>query len=65
MSSALLVAGAANLDRMMYVERIPKPGETLMALNYEEHPGGKGGESGGGCVTLGTASLFSWKDWVR
>ena len=43
MSSALLVAGAANLDRMMYVERIPKPGETLMALNYEEHPGGKGG----------------------
>ena len=42
MTSELLVAGAANLDRMMYVERIPEKGETIMALNYEEHPGGKG-----------------------
>ena len=42
MNSELLVAGAANLDRMMYVERIPEQGETIMALNYEEHPGGKG-----------------------
>ena len=42
MTSELLVAGAANLDRMMYVERIPEQGETIMALNYEEHPGGKG-----------------------
>ena len=40
MTSELLVAGAANLDRMMYVERIPEQGETIMALNYEEHPGG-------------------------
>ena len=36
MTSELLVAGAANLDRMMYVERIPEQGETIMALNYEE-----------------------------
>ena len=42
MTSELLVAGSANLDRMMYVERIPEQGETIMALNYEEHPGGKG-----------------------
>ena len=42
MTSELLVAGAANLDRMMYVERIPEQGETIMALDYEEHPGGKG-----------------------
>ncbi len=42
MTPELLVAGAANLDRMMYVERIPEQGETVMALKYEEHPGGKG-----------------------
>ena len=42
-SSALLVAGAANLDRMMTLERIPEPGETILTLNYEEHPAGKGG----------------------
>jgi ribokinase len=39
--SSVLVAGAANLDRMMYVERIPDIGETLLAKGYEEHPGGK------------------------
>ncbi|MBC8408105.1 MAG: ribokinase [Rhodobacteraceae bacterium] len=27
---------------MMYVERIPDIGETLLAKGYEEHPGGKG-----------------------
>ena len=42
MNSDLLIAGAANLDRMMYVERIPQQGETIMALRYEEQPGGKG-----------------------
>jgi ribokinase len=42
MKSSILVAGAANLDRMMYVERIPDIGETLLAKGYEEHPGGKG-----------------------
>ncbi|MEZ7852747.1 MAG: PfkB family carbohydrate kinase, partial [SAR324 cluster bacterium] len=42
MKSSVLVAGAANLDRMMYVERIPDIGETLLAKGYEEHPGGKG-----------------------
>ena len=42
MKSSILVAGAANLDRMMYVERIPNIGETLLAKGYEEHPGGKG-----------------------
>ena len=42
MTSELIVAGAANLDRMMYVERIPEQGETILAQKYEEHPGGKG-----------------------
>ena len=42
MKSSVLVAGAANLDRMMYVERIPDIGETVLAKGYEEHPGGKG-----------------------
>ncbi|MEE3124262.1 MAG: PfkB family carbohydrate kinase, partial [SAR324 cluster bacterium] len=58
MSSALLVAGAANLDRMMTMERIPEPGETMMALKYEEHPGGKGGNQAAAAAIWGQTVYF-------
>lgn len=58
MSSALLVAGAANLDRMMTLERIPEPGETMMALKYEEHPGGKGGNQAAAAAIWGQTVYF-------
>ncbi|MEC7466258.1 MAG: PfkB family carbohydrate kinase, partial [SAR324 cluster bacterium] len=58
MSSALLVAGAANLDRMMTLERIPEPGETMMALKYEEHPGGKGGNQAAAAANWGQTVYF-------
>jgi len=57
-SSALLVAGAANLDRMMTLERIPEPGETMMALKYEEHPGGKGGNQAAAAAIWGQPVYF-------
>lgn len=38
----VLVVGAANLDRMAYLEQLPEVGATLLADRYEEHPGGKG-----------------------
>jgi ribokinase len=38
----VVVLGSANLDLVYRVERIPKPGETLLATGAEQHPGGKG-----------------------
>ncbi|NQX26547.1 ribokinase [Microbacteriaceae bacterium VKM Ac-2854] len=38
----VVVLGSANLDLVYRVERIPKPGETLLATAAEQHPGGKG-----------------------
>lgn len=39
---AVAVLGSANLDVVFTVERIPQPGETLLAGSAERHPGGKG-----------------------
>lgn len=36
------VVGSTNLDLVANVERLPMPGETVSALGYAEHPGGKG-----------------------
>ena len=36
------VVGSANLDLVALVERVPGPGETLLAHGYLEAPGGKG-----------------------
>ncbi|NQX11817.1 ribokinase [Microbacteriaceae bacterium VKM Ac-2855] len=38
----VVVLGSANLDLVYRVERIPRPGETLLATSAEQHPGGKG-----------------------
>lgn len=38
----VVVLGSANLDLVYRVERIPSPGETLLATGAEQHPGGKG-----------------------
>lgn len=38
----VVVVGSTNLDLVATVERLPMPGETVTALGYAEHPGGKG-----------------------
>jgi len=38
----ILVVGAAVLDRIYYVENLPRPGETAIGGRMEVHPGGKG-----------------------
>ena len=42
MNPAIVVVGSANLDLVYSVERIPQPGETLLATGASQHPGGKG-----------------------
>jgi ribokinase len=39
---SVVVVGSANLDLVYRVERIPSPGETLLATGSDSAPGGKG-----------------------
>ena len=39
---SVVVVGSANLDLIYRVERIPGPGETVLAAGFESNPGGKG-----------------------
>jgi ribokinase len=36
------VVGSLNLDQISHVPHAPRPGETVLAAGYGEHPGGKG-----------------------
>lgn len=38
----ITVVGSLNLDLVVRVQRMPEPGETVLAHDYAEHPGGKG-----------------------
>jgi ribokinase len=38
----VVVLGSANVDVVLAVERIPAPGETVLATEHARHPGGKG-----------------------
>jgi ribokinase len=38
----LIVLGSINVDLVMQVERLPAPGETVLADRLDRHPGGKG-----------------------
>ena len=39
---SLAVVGSINLDLVVRVARLPRPGETLTQGSFERHPGGKG-----------------------
>jgi ribokinase len=39
---SVVVVGSANLDLVYTVERIPRPGETVLASSAASYPGGKG-----------------------
>lgn len=42
MSGIVMVLGSLNVDEVANVGKLPAHGETVTALNYEVHPGGKG-----------------------
>lgn len=39
---AVLVFGGLNIDLVVYVDRLPQPGETLIGSDFKEFAGGKG-----------------------
>jgi ribokinase len=54
----VVVLGSANLDLVYRVERIPGGGETVLALDAAEHPGGKGNNQAIAAVRAGAATRF-------
>lgn len=53
MASELVVVGSLNMDLVVQVERHPIPGETLLALGMETHPGGKGANQAVAAARMG------------
>ena len=49
----VLVVGSANLDLVAHLDHLPVPGETQLAIGYEEHPGGKGLNQAVACARMG------------
>lgn len=55
----VLVVGSANLDLVAHLDHLPKPGETQLAIGYEEHPGGKGLNQAVACARMGATTAFA------
>ena len=40
----ICVIGSLNMDLVVNVDKMPKPGQTIIGSNFKEVPGGKGHE---------------------
>lgn len=55
----VLVVGSANLDLVAHLDHLPTPGETQLAIGYEEHAGGKGLNQAVACARMGARTAFA------
>ncbi len=56
--TGIVVVGSANMDVVFSVERIPLPGETLLATSVAKYPGGKGLNQAVAAARAGTPTSF-------
>jgi len=54
----VVVVGSANLDLVATLDHLPIPGETIVALDYSEHAGGKGVNQAVACARMGARTAF-------
>ena len=54
----VVVVGSANLDLVATLDHLPKPGETIVAVGYAEHAGGKGVNQAVACARMGARTAF-------
>jgi ribokinase len=58
MAGRVFVAGSANIDLVAGVERLPGPGETVLAKTFHTLPGGKGANQAVAAAKAGAAVSF-------
>ncbi len=58
MRNGVTIVGSANMDIVFEVERIPGPGETLLADTAARYPGGKGLNQAVAAARAGAATAF-------
>lgn len=54
----VVVVGSCNLDLVSTTTHLPSPGETLRAVSYAEHAGGKGLNQAVACARMGARTAF-------
>jgi ribokinase len=54
----VVVVGSANVDLVLPVERIPRPGETVLASGLSRGPGGKGSNQAVAAARAGASTAF-------
>lgn len=55
---SVVVVGSGNVDLVSRVERIPLPGETVLATGFATHAGGKGNNQATAAARAGAATTF-------
>ena len=55
---SILVVGSSNTDMIIKVQRIPKPGETILGGEFAMAAGGKGANQAVGAARAGGAVTF-------
>jgi ribokinase len=56
--ASVAVVGSANMDIVFSVDRIPQPGETIIASSTASYPGGKGLNQAVAAARAGMATMF-------
>ncbi len=56
----ILVVGSLNMDLVLRVKRLPRPGETVLGEDYRNLPRGQRGQSGGSHSPVGRESPHAW-----
>jgi ribokinase len=59
--TTIVCMGSINMDLVMFMEKLPEPGETVITDNYSSFPGGKGGNQAATVAALGGKVLFLGK----
>src|ERR1041385_3587442 len=57
-SVQVIIVGSYVQDQAWFVERFPRPGETMRAHRYNTGPGGKGFNQAVACARQGVATAF-------
>jgi ribokinase len=54
----IIVVGSVNVDLVVRVNHLPRPGETVTGGTFQRTPGGKGGNAAAAAARLGTRTRF-------